>query len=174
MITSARERLKYWVERYFGDLQPAPAVARVQRWTPQLDSEVHLHLEDRVQLERVYFAWVGPPRFDPDEAALDVLVSILAEGRSSRLHRSLVYEKQIARDVNAYFAAMEIAGEIRIDATVVPGQKVEDAFMPVVVEVKSQEEFDSWLAEQQGGAAPAAAQAQTVENAAPATAAAAE
>lgn len=48
------------------------------------------------------------------------------------------------------------------------------AFMPVVVEVKSQEEFDSWLAEQQGGAAPAAAQAQTVENAAPATAAAAE
>ena len=33
---------------------------------------------------------------------------------------------------------------------------------------------DSWLAEQQGGAAPAAAQAQTVENAAPATAAAAE
>jgi cytochrome c oxidase subunit 2 len=50
-------------------------------------------------------------------------------------------------------------------------------FMPVVVHVKPQAEYDSWLAEQQGGAtpAPAAAQAQTtVENAAPATAAAAE
>jgi len=48
-------------------------------------------------------------------------------------------------------------------------------FMPVVVHVKPQAEYDSWLAEQQGGSAPAAAQAPTtVENAAPATAAAAE
>ena len=51
-------------------------------------------------------------------------------------------------------------------------------FMPVVVHVKPKAEYDSWLAEQQGGAAtpaPVAAQAQTtVENAAPATAAAAE
>jgi cytochrome c oxidase subunit 2 len=47
-------------------------------------------------------------------------------------------------------------------------------FMPVVVHVKPQAEYDSWLAEQQGGAAPAAASAQTVENAAPTTAAAAE
>jgi len=48
------------------------------------------------------------------------------------------------------------------------------AFMPVVVDVRPQAEYESWLAEQQGGAAPAAAQAQTVENAAPATAAVAE
>ena len=47
-------------------------------------------------------------------------------------------------------------------------------FMPVVVHVRPQAEYDSWLAEQQGGAAPAAASAQTVENAAPTTAAAAE
>ncbi|WP_175597343.1 cytochrome c oxidase subunit II [Peristeroidobacter soli] len=46
-------------------------------------------------------------------------------------------------------------------------------FMPVVVHVKSQAEYDSWLAEQQGGGTPAAAAAQ-VENAAPVTAAAAE
>ncbi|MBM0104165.1 cytochrome c oxidase subunit II [Steroidobacter sp. S1-65] len=50
------------------------------------------------------------------------------------------------------------------------------AFMPVVVNVLPQQEYDSWLAQQKGGeqAAPAAASAQTVENAAPATAAAAE
>jgi cytochrome c oxidase subunit 2 len=47
-------------------------------------------------------------------------------------------------------------------------------FMPVVVHVKPQAEYDSWLAEQQGGAAPAAASAQTIENAAPTAVAAAE
>ena len=52
-------------------------------------------------------------------------------------------------------------------------------FMPVVVEVKTKEEFDSWLAAQKGGtqAAPSPAPAPSadpVENAAPATAAVAE
>lgn len=51
------------------------------------------------------------------------------------------------------------------------------AFMPVVVDVLPQEEYDEWLAQQQGGeraAAAPAASAETVENAAPTTAAAAE
>ncbi|HEY0939067.1 MAG TPA: cytochrome c oxidase subunit II [Steroidobacter sp.] len=50
------------------------------------------------------------------------------------------------------------------------------AFMPVVVNVLSEAEYESWLEQQKGGqaAAPAAASAETVENAAPATAAAAE
>jgi cytochrome c oxidase subunit 2 len=47
-------------------------------------------------------------------------------------------------------------------------------FMPVVVDVRPRAEFDSWLAEQQGGAQPAPAAAQTIENPAPTTAAAAE
>ncbi len=46
------------------------------------------------------------------------------------------------------------------------------AFMPVVVNVLPQAEYDSWLAQQKGG--EQAAPAQTVENAAPVTAAAAE
>lgn len=48
------------------------------------------------------------------------------------------------------------------------------AFMPVVVEVKPQAEFDSWLAAKKEGAAPAAASAQTMENAAATSVAAAE
>ena len=55
------------------------------------------------------------------------------------------------------------------------------AFMPVVVEVKTKEEYDSWLAARKSGtqAAPSPApavpaSAQTIENAAPTTAAAAE
>ena len=111
---------KRLVERYFAGLTPAAPVPRIERWQPRLASEVGLNLEDRVQLQRLYYAWPGPPRFDADEAALDVLMSVLGEGRSSRLYRSLVYEKQIARDVNAYYSAMEIAGEVRIDATIAP------------------------------------------------------
>ncbi len=127
---------KKLVEKYFGDLPPAPPVARIERWVPALDGEVRLNLEDRVQLPRLYFAWVGPPRFDPDEAPLDVLASILAEGRSSRLYRSLVYEQQIARDVSARLGSMEIAGEIRLDASIAPEANVEAVERALFAEVE--------------------------------------
>src|SRR4051812_4811607 len=119
------DETKKMVERYFGDLQPVPPLGRIKSWAPPMQDEVQLELEDRVQLQRLYFAWVGPARFDADEAPLDVLMSIIGEGRSSRLYQSLVYEKQVAREVGAYYASMEIAGEIRIDATVAPGSTVE-------------------------------------------------
>jgi zinc protease len=120
---------------YFGDLPPAEPVARIERWLPSLDGEIRLNLEDRVQLQRLYFAWVGPPRFDPDEPPLDVLLSILSDGRSSRLYRSLVYDKQIAREVNAYYSSMEIAGEVRIDATVVTGAGLADVEQGILNEI---------------------------------------
>ena len=130
------EETRRLVEKYFGDLPPAPPAPRIQRWLPLLDNELRLELEDRVQLERLYLTWVAPPRFDPDEAPLDVMLSILGEGRSSRLYRSLVYEKQIARDVNASYGAMEIAGEIRIDATAVPGASLEEVEKTILAELQ--------------------------------------
>jgi len=120
------DETKRMVERYFGGLPPAPPVPRLQRWVPALANEVRLELEDAVQLARIYLTWVGPPRFDADEPALDVLMSVLGEGRSSRLYRSLVYEKQIARSASSYYQAMEIAGEIRVDATLATNAKLED------------------------------------------------
>ncbi|HEU0072924.1 MAG TPA: insulinase family protein, partial [Dehalococcoidia bacterium] len=61
-----------------------------------------------------------------DEAALDVLMAVLGEGRSSRLYHTLVYDKQIARSSEAYYHAMEIAGELRIDATLAPEAKLDE------------------------------------------------
>src|SRR3954471_19760300 len=127
---------KKMVERYFGDLQPVPPLGRIKSWAPPMQDEVQLELEDRVQLQRLYFAWVGPARFDADEAPLDVLMSIIGEGRSSRLYQSLVYEKQVAREVGAYYASMEIAGEIRIDATVAPGSSIEAVEAALLTEIE--------------------------------------
>ena len=129
------------VQLYFGDLPPGPPVARMQRWIPRVDGEVRLAIADRVQLHRLYFAWVGPPRFDADEAPLDVLVSILGEGRSSRLYRALVYQQQIARTVSASYSAMDVAGELRLDASVAPGStlaEVERALLAEVAQIQDE------------------------------------
>src|SRR5207249_4412099 len=60
----------------------------------------------------------------------------LGEGRSSRLYRSLVYDKQIARDANASFGAQEIAGEIRLDAMVSPGATVEEVERELLYQIE--------------------------------------
>ena len=114
------------VERYFGDIEPAPAVGRIGRMDSTLTGEVRLDLRDRVQLPRLYLVWPAPPMFDPDEAPLDVLAAILGEGKSSRLHRSLVYEKQIARDVSVGSEGQEIAGEFDVMVTANPGHSLEE------------------------------------------------
>ena len=43
--------------------------------------------------------------------------SILSDGLSSRLHRSLVYEQQIAQSVGIRYHSSEVAGQFVIDAT---------------------------------------------------------
>ena len=123
------------VEKYFGDLPPGPSMARFERWMPPLEGEVRLNLEDRVQLPRLYFSWVAPPRFDHDEAALAILMSILADGHSSRLYRTLVYEQPLAREVNAHYSSMEIAGEARVDFTLAPGADLAEAERALLGEI---------------------------------------
>ena len=56
-------------------------------------------ITDRVQLPRLYLAWLTPRHFEPGDAALDVVADVLAGGKNSRLYKRLVYDMQIAQDV---------------------------------------------------------------------------
>ena len=120
------EGAKELVEKYFGGLAPGPAVQRIGRMDSDLRGQVHLGMRDRVQLSRLYLVWPSVPMLDADEAALDVLSVILGDGKSSRFYRSLVYEKQIARDVMVHNYSQEIAGEFIIQATAAPGHTLDE------------------------------------------------
>jgi len=56
-------------------------------------------VNDHVPQERTYFAWPAPAFFDPGDGELDLVSLILTDGLSSRLNKSLVYDKQICSDV---------------------------------------------------------------------------
>ncbi|MCH7706539.1 MAG: insulinase family protein, partial [Chloroflexi bacterium] len=112
------------VERYFGSLQPGPNLARANRTDSPLQGHVQLSLYDRVLVPRLYLEWPTVPRFHADEPALSALADILANGRSSRLHQSLVYERRIAQSVSAYHHGAEIAGEFGIEITAAEGHTI--------------------------------------------------
>ena len=83
------------IERYFGSLPPGPTVDRVKQMDSPLVGESRLDMRDKVQLPRLSLVWPTGPMFGPDEAALDLMASILGDGKTSRLYRELVYERQI-------------------------------------------------------------------------------
>ncbi len=112
-------------ERYFGEL-PAGARPAPVRVTASLGREVRLVLEDRVELPRLYMAWHSPAMFADGDAEMDLLADLLANGKTSRLYRTLVYDRRVALDVSAYQNSRELAGFFLLVATAAPGQHPAD------------------------------------------------
>ncbi|MDA0770666.1 MAG: pitrilysin family protein [Chloroflexi bacterium] len=114
------------VELYFGDIPPGPPITRFGRMDSDLTGKVTMSMHDKVQLPRSYMVWPTGPAFDEQQAPLDILSAVLGDGKSSRLHKKLVLEKQIARDVRVYHHGQEIAGEFFVQATANPGQSLHE------------------------------------------------
>src|SRR5438045_4403162 len=57
--------------QYFGDLEPGPRVDAV-RTSAALSGDVRIQFEDRVELPRLYLAWITPAMFAEGDADLDL------------------------------------------------------------------------------------------------------
>jgi len=108
------------VRAYFEDLDAGEAVAPVQA-AAALSTDSRIFFEDRVELPRLYLAWLTPAMFADGDADLDLGTDLLANGKTSRLYRRLVFEERIATDVSAAQNSREMAGYAQVTATAAPG-----------------------------------------------------
>lgn len=130
------EDTRKMVERYFGDLAPGPALPRASRMDSPLQGHVRLTLHDRVLLPRLSLAWPTVAWFHQDEAPLSILATILGDGKSSRLYRSLVYERRIAQSVVVRHGPEEMAGEFHVEVTAAAGHTAEEVEEAALVEIQ--------------------------------------
>ena len=121
-------------ERYFGDLpagtRPLPVIAAAS-----LSREHRIVMEDRVELPRIYIAWLSPAMFAPGDAELDLVGDLLANGKTSRLYRTLVYERRIALDVSAHQHSRELGSFFLLAATAAPGQSLAEIYAEIDAEL---------------------------------------
>jgi zinc protease len=108
---------KRLVEKYFGPIPAGPKVEKLKPRPVALAESKRIRMTDRVGLPRLYMNWHTVPMLAPDDAELDVLSDVLAGGKTSRLYKALVREKQIAQEVHAYQNSQEIAGRFSIVVT---------------------------------------------------------
>ena len=112
------------VNRYFGDLPPGESVPRKGRHDSGLSGRIELEMRDKVTLPRTYVAWPTPPEGDVDDAPLEIYQAIMSDGLTSRLHRSLVYEKQIAQSALMRYHPSEISGQCVLQVTAAEGHEL--------------------------------------------------
>jgi zinc protease len=118
--------IKTLVEKYFGSIPAGPAVPRIDVTTPPITSERRATVTDQVELPRVYMGWITPPVFSAGDAECNFYSQILGGGKSSRLYKSLVYEKQIAQDVSTSMEETKLGSLFELITTAKPGVKPED------------------------------------------------
>ena len=109
------------VERFFGDIPARRRPDPVSVESPSMDGERRETIVDNVHVPRVYLMYHAPSFNDPDFEASDLLTHLLADGKSSRLHRELIYEQRVAGEVHAFTWPTESVGMLFVVATARPG-----------------------------------------------------
>jgi len=91
------EQVKKLAEKYFGPVASKPAPPRLETREPEQQGERRVVLEHTAN-PKLMIGFHKPIYPDPDAAALDVLGSILAGGRTSRLYKSIFEDKQLTAE----------------------------------------------------------------------------
>ena len=89
------------IEGLFGSLPAAAAPERPVFEAPEVPVTTLVELTDSVQIPMSVLLWHTPAAMAAGDAELDLVSSILAGGRSSRLYTRLVHEEGLALEVDA-------------------------------------------------------------------------
>jgi zinc protease len=130
------DKTRALIEKWFADVPRGKPVPLIDAPPAYLSEEKRLAFEDKVQLPRLYMAWLTPAQFKPGDAEFDIVSNLLTGGKNSRLYKRLVYEMQIAQDVSAYQESQKQVSSFQIVSTARAGHTLAE------IEKVIQEEID--------------------------------
>jgi len=117
--------VRRWAEQYFAWIPRGPEVTRPTVNVPPIPATRYITKEDRVTLPQLTMVWRSGPRFSRDEAALNALAQILTGGKSSRLYKRLVYERQVAQSTSAFNDGNRLSGDFWVIIRGKPGTQLD-------------------------------------------------
>ena len=131
-----QKQLDGWIDKYFGPIpKPDRPLPRVTTKEPPRKGEIRLTEYGRNDLPAVGFTYLTPRQADADSDALKVANAILSEGESSRLYNSLVYNQQLAAEVDASSEVREDVSLFVVVAILSEGKKPADAEKSLLAEI---------------------------------------
>ncbi len=132
-----QQQLDAWVDKYLMPIvKPNRSLPRVQVQEPARTAETRITEYGRNDLPAVGLTFLTPRQADSDSEPLRIAQTILAGGESSRLYHALVYEQQIAAEVDATAESREDVSLFLLTAILSEGKKPEDAERSLLAEIK--------------------------------------
>jgi zinc protease len=107
-------------EKWFGSLNTREIAIRKLPIEPIQNEGRKTEVERDVPSDVIYKAWHVCRRGDKDFCTLDLLTDVLAGGESGRLYSSLVRERKIFADINAY-----LTGELDPGLLIITGKLID-------------------------------------------------
>ena len=136
-------------KKYFNDIKNSVEIKRNHQVEPKQDGEKRLIVYKDSEVEMVAIAYHIPNFANPDQVKLSALSELLSSGKSSRLNKILIDEKQMVNQIYAYNMENKDPGIYLFLAVCNPGIKAEDVekeILHLIEEIKQngikQEELD--------------------------------
>ncbi len=126
------------IRKVFGPIPQGPAPPPVRVVEPPQEGERRVVVKKReARLPFVFMGYLTPTHASADSFALDLLSTILSEGRSSRLYRRLVYEQRLALDAGGDYSFLARDPDLfTFYASVMPGKGVDEVEKALLAEVE--------------------------------------
>lgn len=100
-----------WVNKYFGSIKRGADVKKEVFVEDPITTQINATFEDpNIQLPMLVQAYRTPSMKTRDAKVLDMISSILSDGKSSRLYKKMVDEKKVALQVGAFNNSQEDYG----------------------------------------------------------------
>ncbi len=132
-----QQQLDAWVDKYLSPIaKPNRPLPRVQVEEPARTTEARFTEYGRNDLPAIGFTFLIPRLSDPDSEPLRIADAILSAGDSSRLYHSLVYDQQLAAEVDSSAELREDVSLFVITAILSEGKKSEDVERALLAEIK--------------------------------------
>jgi zinc protease len=143
-----QNQLDAWIDKYLAPIaKPSSVLPRVQVKEPPRKAEARFTEYGSNDLPAIGMTFLTPRQADPDSDALRLASTILSDGESSRLYRSLVYEQQLAAEVSSNAEFREDVSLFVVYAILSEGKKVEDVEQALVNEITKLQNTPVTLAE---------------------------
>jgi zinc protease len=130
------DEVKVMVEKWFGDIPSQPKLKRNLPKEPLQTEKRTLTLNRPVPTNAIYKCFHVCDRYDENYHAVDLLSDMLSRGNSSRLYKSLVKEKEMFSDINAYVTGDFDNGLLVFSGKLNEGIAMEDAEAAIDLEIQ--------------------------------------
>jgi predicted Zn-dependent peptidase len=132
-ITTAQ--VKALSEKWFGNIPSGKKSERNIPAEPKQEGPRRLAVEREVPVDAIYKTYHMCSRKDPEYHTIDLLSDILSRGNSSRMYKSLIKEKQLFTEINAYVMGDLDKGLFVISGKTSEGVRMEDAEKAIQEEI---------------------------------------